>query len=820
MYKNTLNVLLLAILFVTSTLSFADSKSKKQEIQSFKELQTSFKLVSDEDFSKSFGYIPDNNLSIHNLERVLTIVRHIFTQPSKIKIISKVFEDLLILDPASIEKVEAGKLAAPIPFKVWTKAEHKLVREGQKIDGISFTSYKEKKILSEARFIKLLRRSPRMWKDLENFLEANPRESADLLERKKNLINWRRNFQDLKYEKEHLKSHVLKELRHDVKKAQKQYAKLKTPEAQLVAEQVKLELEKQIARLKELEKELNEVRPLGKEIEAEYKKKWDELRKVDDPLFKEQFAQRLKSSLKTSEHINAFIKDNKDDKSVLLYMSKADQQKGIRGYKLVDFRATTPLVFPDGSIEEPRSIEEMWVEFIDKARRTVSINIYEWDLPSIKDALIRAHERGVKVRASFDLKAMQHYPERMELYYELREYVRSKKGNLDGSFHLSLIDSISRNHQKMGARDHESRRYAAVIYSSANASRSGMSGDLAASELSHDRAIANGNHAYVLESYPLANITEHNLKKTQEFGLRGTSGINAYPKSGSFLVRGSTGGYFIIAFTPNGGDGDIHSSMTARSIEKSHGLMRTLQFSASSQTVVDAMYERAKKERKAGANWRFQAIGDGSSFLSSWSIFLKIAGLNRVPKNQQKTLRLKFQKDPESMWRKALGRDFKRIMSEIRTAPSDYGMFYVKDKNGETLRDPETGKAILISAKLHHKTIIPGIARYERKTGKPIYVVVDGSANATDSSLKNQEFHIVAVDRDISRYMDALFRGIWNETDVKNGGILKIAEKENKDFLEELGEKIARQSKRNQKSIKVNSENTGGICPVAFKSSK
>lgn len=812
---------LILVLLVQSFISFAGAASnnqiKEQNNTEFLELQSNIESVSEKEFSKNFGYKPENDLSLNSIGRLFEIVREVFSQPSKIKIISQAFEDLLILDPESLKKVRRGELEAPVPYHVLSRAELARVKNGEKIEGISFLDFREKKIISEARFFKLLRLIPREWKDIERFLEEYPRENKAMALNRLEYDKWDRDFYNLKYEKYDIKHHKLKDERHLLKKAQKQFANDKTDEAKLLVELSKEKIAKMEARLKELEKELNEVRPRGPELQAEYQKEWDELRKVDNEVFKERFAQTFRNILKTQDDINSFIKENNDTKPILLYRTRSELKKGLLGYELVDFRATTPLVYSNKKVEQARSIEEMLIEFVDGARKTLSLNFYEWDVPSLRDALIRAHKRNVKISASFDREAMSHYPERMELYYELMDYVINSGALKDGSFRLKLIKTSHRNHQKMAVRDKDSKTRALTYFASANATYSGMLGDLASSEYKHEKAISNGNHAYTIKSRPLANIVHHNLEKTQTYNMRGTSGINAYPKSGSFLIRGERGGYIIIGFTPNGGDGDIHKSMTKKAISHSHGPLRVLQFSASSETVLDAMLERAKKEIGKNPKWRMQAVSDSASFLSDWSIFLKMAGLKRLNKKEQKKLKKRFDIDPESEWRKALGDQFERVMGEIRTAPAGYGMFYIRDENGRTLRDPITGRAKMFSAKMHHKTIIAGKAWTDKKTRKPLWVVVDGSANATDASLKNQEYQIVSVDFKLSEKFDALFRGIYQMTTPENG-ILQKAERDNKIVEEEYRSKDPQAKKRKQQSLEYKGDAKNGFCSTTFKS--
>ncbi|MEC9283195.1 MAG: phospholipase D-like domain-containing protein [Bdellovibrionota bacterium] len=751
-----------------------------------------------------------SELSINNLPRIFTIVRALFTQPSKVKIISKSFEDLLVLNPYSLKKIKNGLIDAPEPFHILTPEEEKKKEEGKLVYGLTKSQYREKKTLSEARFIKLLRiasqarkgTDKQLLRDLEEYLNEYPRDSEELIEAKTEYLNWKREYQDKKYRSIFLKKHAIPNLANKIKKLQKLMAKENTAQNKKLLKEMQAQLKALKAEQKEVATEAKNLMKKETPLEKQMASIRKDLRAIDDKIFEERFGERFRAILNDERRVNGFIRDNINSKPVALFLSQKDLAKGKLGYRLLEFVSSHQMIYdlsyplPDPNLkgeevdfEDPLDnsvikkglrvsageIADVWVRFIDGAKKTLAINAYEWDLPEIKEALIRAHKRGVKVRISFDLEAMHHYPVRMELYYSLREYVRKSGGDKNGSFHLSLIDSVSLNHQKLGVRDHESKSKAAVLASSANPTISGTKGDLVNSEHRHENALSNANHVSVIQSYLLANAVEHNLAKTQILRLRGTSGPNAYPKSGSMLVNTSHGGYSIIAFTPNGGDGNIHLSITAKALKYAKGDVRMLQFSASSPDVLDALLERAGREMKSNPeDWKLIGLADVASFLTDWSIFLKIAGFNRLGKAERIRLKAKFQVDKESAWREVFGDQYERIMFNIRSAPDNYGMFYLKDKKGNTVKDPETGKAILISAKLHHKTIDAGVSYIERETGYPVRSVVDGSTNATEGSLTNQEHYFVHNDPIYSKHFEAMIRGLYVDTHAENGILYMI----------------------------------------------
>ena len=96
-----------------------------------------------------FGVDRENDLNPYQIDRILPIVLELFTQPSKVKIISNIFRDLMILSPYSLRKVASGELEAPIAFKVLTKEEEKLKEQGKFVMGLTRREFREKKVMSE-----------------------------------------------------------------------------------------------------------------------------------------------------------------------------------------------------------------------------------------------------------------------------------------------------------------------------------------------------------------------------------------------------------------------------------------------------------------------------------------------------------------------------------------------------------------------------------------------------------------------------------------------------------------------------------------------
>ncbi len=65
--------------------------------------------------------------------------------------------------------------------------------------------------------------------------------------------------------------------------------------------------------------------------------------------------------------------------------------------------------YPDDKADRPPAIDRFLVEAIDQAQKTVDMAAFELDLESVTQALIRAHQRGVRVRLVTDSDYAEDY---------------------------------------------------------------------------------------------------------------------------------------------------------------------------------------------------------------------------------------------------------------------------------------------------------------------------------------------------------------------------------------------------------------------------
>ncbi len=474
-------------------------------------------------------------------------------------------------------------------------------------------------------------------------------------------------------------------------------------------------------------------------------------------VFRKQFKSDFKKIAKGLGILKKFNKDGDAVRPVALFM-----HGGQPGYTSIKMLVNHPRLYPDGRVKRADDFIKRIIKFIDSAKKEIALNVYEFDIESIADALIRAHKRGVAVRLGFDKNAMEHHENRMTLYHKLRAY-QSNGSSKKALFKVELIDSVGLNHQKIMTRDWSIKKASEVIFSSGNFTYSGISplGDLAVNNFSHNSSKPNANNMLVIKSWALANLVNHELTKTIDLKLRGKASKTGYPLSGTYLIKGpKEGSYIIVAFSPNGGLGDINNHIIARTIRHTQGPVKMLQFSASSEDVLEALKDRIKKEQDLGQRYDFRALGDISSLTQKWSLFLKKAGYTRLSKAESKKQLVQFVDADENDFRRLLGEaEFEDLRDNIRSPSEKYGMSYIKGP---------LGKSHLISVKLHHKAIVTGRA------------FVTGSFNFSESAETNQEQIMVVVDEDIVKQAHAMFDGLWRETSRENSITALVRERAHK----------------------------------------
>ncbi len=430
-----------------------------------------------------------------------------------------------------------------------------------------------------------------------------------------------------------------------------------------------------------------------------------------------------------------------DDKGVLEAFKKYNDPTepmplltppGETGYKNMRFFVDHAMV-KNGQKIAPSNLKQVWLDFINSATKELAINVYDFDLQEVADALIAKAGEGVAIRLGIDAGVIGQRPEVKAIFDQLKK----TKG-----ITAKAIDAVGLNHQKLGTKDWSLPQKAGVLFSSGNLTQSciGPEGDLPQIP-AKDRpafSIPNANHVVTMDSMVLANLVNHELTKTIDLGLRGKE----YPLGGSYLVHGPKGNgphdpYVIVAFSPHGGLGNINNDIIAKTLLSTRGPVRMLQFAFSSQDVENALLERAKLEAKEGHDFDFGSVGDTPFAMRDWSIFLNMSGYELNVEGTHHEYRAM----KKSEWADALGAaKFQELKANIRVAPATYG------KHQWTGPD---GKSYEVTSKVHHKFMRSGDA-----------VIMGTSFNFSENALTNNEQILVVVDREIADASMAMFEGL------------------------------------------------------------
>ena len=346
---------------------------------------------------------------------------------------------------------------------------------------------------------------------------------------------------------------------------------------------------------------------------------------------------------------------------------------------------------------------KVWRDFIGQAKKEIVLNVFEFDLDEIADALIRAHGKKIDVRVGVDGKALK-----------TNARARAVADRLTAAgIKVTEVDSSGLNHQKMVAIDWSNPNAARVLFSSGNLTSSCLApdGDLkgvaATNAFIKSRAIPNANHVITMKSWLTANLVNHELTKTfsKELGLRGAS----YPTTGAYQITGPgvspqtfeayPQNSFIIAFTPGGGYRGVNRNILAYLIGKSEGPIRMVQFAFSAKDVGDALLQRAQRDLQKTGNFDFQSVGDTPFAMQGWSQFLKMSGLKRISTGKGKKKIVRYEDDPANPWLKSLSDDqLHKLRTNIRVAPSVYGLAEVRIDN----------VSYNLTSKIHHKIMSMG----------------------------------------------------------------------------------------------------------------
>lgn len=455
---------------------------------------------------------------------------------------------------------------------------------------------------------------------------------------------------------------------------------------------------------------------------------------------------------------------------------------GKKGYGKFMTYVTHPYYYKVDGVDRlhpPDNAVQAIIDAINSAEKEIRFNVFDFDLDSIADALIAAHNRGVDVMGGIDKGVIEMRPEVKKIYDRL----------VAAGIPMQAVDSVGLNHQKLITINWSVPGKGKVIMSEGNFTSSCLSpgGDLSGTALHSADSVPNANMVNIVESDELALVVHHELTKTIDprYALRG----NEYPISGAYKLFGETpvgkkARWLTIAFTPNGALDSVSQNFIGRAIISVPGPVSMSQFAASSKIVEEALFAHALSEKAAGREFIFKSIGDTPFALQYWSIFLDMSGYSLDPNTPKETRKYVKIPDSENKWLEALGPDnYEKLKQSIRIAPKVYGTHFLKTLEG----------SVEITAKDHHKLYIIG--------EPPNQIAIFGSFNTSEGAEKNQEYIIALYDEELSEKMQGIVR--WLSENSERSVTEEVTRRNiAKEFLDDIGTEVeAAKAGRNTKKV-------------------
>ncbi len=400
---------------------------------------------------------------------------------------------------------------------------------------------------------------------------------------------------------------------------------------------------------------------------------------------------------------------------------------GMEGYSDLQLYVNHPYYLGKKLMKKSNLIK-VWKEFILRAQKEIVVNVFDFDLEEIADALIAQAQAGLDVRVGIDKKSV----------IDVRPDVKKIEEKLiAGGVKVTGVHPVGLNHQKITAIDWSIVEKSAVLFSSGNLTRSCLEpqGDMKGTIPLPKESLPNANHLITMKSWLLANLVHHELTKTLDpaYLLRGRE----YPLNGSYQVTGpgvdpqTLEAYpepsITLTFSPGGGLKSINRNLIADLIKRETGWIRMLQFAYSASAVDEALLFRAQQDNQATGKFDFMSIGDTPFAMREWSRFLIMSGMKRI-ENEDKTKT--YLDDPENAWTKGLSqKQLFDLRKRVRIAPKVYGEHHVK-VNGVNKK---------VNAKIHHKIL-----------ATPRFSIMGTSFNFSEGAESNNEQILVIRDSQLS----------------------------------------------------------------------
>lgn len=471
------------------------------------------------------------------------------------------------------------------------------------------------------------------------------------------------------------------------------------------------------------------------------------LKSVNDNNIKNPTIIKLRKELKkkfqallNSENIkNMFLNMNDPTEPLVVKIKKE-----INGYDEMKLYVNHPSIYKDSTgneiLKNGDNLKQVVLDFINEAKSSIQYNVFEFNLMDVALALAAKNKQGVSVLGGIDKTTTENDETNKQVF----KYLSSLESK---NFKTIPVESVGLNHQKIIVRDAGTPN-AAVLYLSGNFTQSciGPEGDAVNLPIAQRpvQSKPNANHALLVKGQLPALITKHELEKTLIKKLRGQS---EYPISGSYLVFGpqqESGARpsMLIAFSPNGGMGEVNRDLIKRIILGTKGSIKAMHFAFSSQDLEQAILKRFQDDKNSGKLLNFQAAGDPPFAMRDWSVFLHLSGFKVNPDTQM------YELDSNSpLVQNLSGDELKQWQDKIRIDPKTFGEFQ-SNIQGQTEK---------VSVKLHHKVFIFP----EDKIS-----IVGTSFNPSNNAESNQEQLIVVNDPDITHQIEGAFEYLYQSSKI------------------------------------------------------
>lgn len=429
----------------------------------------------------------------------------------------------------------------------------------------------------------------------------------------------------------------------------------------------------------------------------------------------------------------------------------------------------------------------------------IYFNFYDLDIVELAEEILAAKNRGVFVMGGIDKKV-----------YEDKATVKTLIDKLNSKEKIvELVDSTGLNHQKL-LTVISAEGVSKSLFSSGNATQScsGPEGDLmdVPKSLRPERAIPNPNNMTYAEGELPAVIVMSEIKKNIVYKLRGQT---AFPIGGAFELKGpwdpemKSRESMLMAFSPNGGLGNIGKDIYAKVIRTAVDRIEGGFFSFSSKSNLDDVFaavfriieKRRSENRPATDIVRF--IGDAQFALREFSNLLALSGYKLVEFEPNDPFKVtqgnQSNSDPEGMKARSDNQVTKKVYIKDETDPRVQKLRSMLSKDewknwldsirvtppwfsgGKVSYD---GKDYPWQVKMHHKTIIIP----ELNLSNP-----GSSINFSEAGESNQEQIIIVISRKITQKLRGAIAYLWHHLAGPENSVAREVMRRNKKFsLEEI----------------------------------